>query len=122
MSHVVAKSFTFAASHQLDGLGPDHQCTRLHGHNYEAVIELTGPLDDNGMVFDYGRLRLFADFLAATVDHRHLNDVVPFNPTAELLACWFHDEATRLLDLPAGVTITAVVVSETVRSSAEYRP
>lgn len=123
MTFTIAKKFTFEASHQLDGLGPHHKCARLHGHNYEVDVELSGPLDDAGMVYDYGRLAPFAALLAGRYDHRHLNDVVPFNPTAERLAEQLHHEACAALgDLPEEVRVTAVRVRETPRSEAEYRP
>lgn len=36
----IRKEFHFSASHQLTHLPPDHQCARLHGHNYIVVVEL----------------------------------------------------------------------------------
>lgn len=123
MMFTIAKSYTFSAAHQLDGLGDRHKCAYLHGHNYVVDLELAGPLDDNGMVFDYGRLKPFGDFIDSVLDHKLLNDVVPFNPTAELLAQYLYSEAKRALGaLPAGVTIAAVRVHETDRTVAEHRP
>lgn len=123
MTFTIAKTFELSAGHHLDGLGDTHKCARPHGHNYQVDIELTGPLDANGMVYDYGHLKPFGDFIDNVLDHKNLNDVVPFNPTAEALAWYLHDEAKRALGpLPAGVTITAIRVHETPRTVAEYRP
>lgn len=123
MTFTCTKRFHFAASHQLDGLVEDHQCSRLHGHNYEVELEVAADrLDENGMVFDYGEMAPFGDFLAVKLDHRHLNDLVDFNPTAERLAWWLADQALDLLELPAWAHISAVRVMETPRSVAEYRP
>ena len=36
----ITKEFHFSASHQLSHLPDDHQCARLHGHNYIVVVEL----------------------------------------------------------------------------------
>lgn len=36
----ITKEFHFSASHQLCRLPVDHQCARLHGHNYIVVVEL----------------------------------------------------------------------------------
>lgn len=36
----ITKEFHFSASHQLTGLPEDHQCARLHGHNYIVEVEL----------------------------------------------------------------------------------
>ena len=41
--YTIAKQFTFSASHQLDHLPEDHQCARLHGHNYVVEIVLSAP-------------------------------------------------------------------------------
>lgn len=125
MPYRIAKAFTFAASHQLSGLPGGHKCTRLHGHNYRVELELTGPPDEAGFVFDYGKLEPFDVWLKATVEHRHLNDVLrDTNPTAEHLALWFHVVASGLLRayLPPGVVLSAVRVHETDKTTAEFRP
>ena len=62
------------------------------------------------------------DFLDATLDHRHLNEVVPGEPTAEHLARWIHDQLLDLLPAAVGARLAAVRVHETSRTWAEYRP
>ncbi|RWP82168.1 MAG: 6-carboxytetrahydropterin synthase QueD, partial [Mesorhizobium sp.] len=37
----ISKEFHFSASHQLTSLPPNHQCARLHGHNYVVVVQLS---------------------------------------------------------------------------------
>ena len=37
----ITKEFHFSASHQLTALPAEHQCARLHGHNYIVVVELS---------------------------------------------------------------------------------
>ncbi|MEE2037109.1 6-carboxytetrahydropterin synthase QueD [Nocardiopsis sp. CT-R113] len=116
----ISKQFTFSASHRLDGLGPDHKCGRLHGHNYVVELTLsvgTDALSEVGFVRDYGDLKDFSRWLDAELDHRHLNDIVSFNPTAENLCRWLFERwASRYPEL------SAVRVSETVKTWAEYRP
>jgi 6-pyruvoyltetrahydropterin/6-carboxytetrahydropterin synthase len=121
MSYEITKSFKFSASHQLAGLPEGHRCGRLHGHNYEVDLTLAGLPDDAGMVFDYGRLQPFDDLLADRYEHRHLNDVVVGNPTAERLAFLLYHDAIGELRLPAGVTVAAVAVHETPRTTAVFR-
>lgn len=107
----ISKTFTFSASHTLAGLADGHPCSRLHGHNYVVTVELSGPLDAAGMVLDYGELSILGQWLDDTFDHRHLNDVLPTNPTAENLA-------VHILEwLPFEQTV-AVTVSETPRTTA----
>jgi 6-pyruvoyltetrahydropterin/6-carboxytetrahydropterin synthase len=123
VTYTIAKRFTFAASHVLHGLAEGHKCGRLHGHNYDVVVELQADtLGSTGFVMDYGDLDAFAELLVEVYDHRHLNDVVDGQPSAERLARQLYDEAASVLDLPLGATLAAVQVFETPRTMAEYRP
>lgn len=119
----ISKTFEFSASHRLDGLPADHQCARLHGHNYVVRVALTSPdLDDTGFVLDYGRLSLIKTLIDSTLDHRHLNDVLPpevGNPTAEHMARWLASRVRDLVDVPQGARIT-VAISETPKTWAEW--
>src|SRR5918998_2936129 len=88
----IAKRFSFSASHVLTAVPEDHKCRRLHGHNYEVeVVCGTDELDQRGMVVDYYDLDPVRRFIDATVDHRHLNDVLDGEPTAERLAWWLYE-------------------------------
>lgn len=63
-------SFVFSAGHFITFDGDN--CERLHGHNYRASVEVTGPLDENQYVFDFIALRdIFASIIAG-LDHRML--------------------------------------------------
>ena len=116
----ITKDFAFSASHTLQHLPPDHQCARLHGHNYLVRIELESEmLDSIGFVLDYGALKAFSA-VVDSLDHRHLNDLLPFNPTAEKLARYLHGEAVAIL--PRFVTVSGVGISETPKTWAWYRP
>lgn len=112
------KKFRFSASHQLEGLPADHQCSRLHGHNYVIEVELSSPdLDETGFVRDFGDLAFVKDFIDSQWDHRHLNDVVAYNPTAENMARDLYNRCREQWD-----ETSAVRVQETSTSWAEYRP
>lgn len=115
----IAKKFSFAASHVLDGLPDDHPCSRLHGHNYEVELRLRADeVDPVGFVLDYRALDRFKRYLDATLDHRHLNDVYDFNPTAELLASHLFRVAREMFWNDA--IVESVAVSETPKTWAEY--
>jgi 6-pyruvoyltetrahydropterin/6-carboxytetrahydropterin synthase len=118
MTYTIRKRFTFSASHQLEGLPEDHQCSRLHGHNYTVLLELAADeLAEPGFVVDYGDLRPFKQVLDA-LDHRHLNDLMEgVNPTAENLARVLYDIAWARWP-----QVVAVQVCETENTWAEYRP
>ncbi|WOI57720.1 6-pyruvoyl tetrahydropterin synthase family protein [Palleronia sp. LCG004] len=118
MSFRIRKEFHFSASHRLSHLPDDHPCARLHGHNYVVVVELSaeapGP---DGFVRDYRELAAFKDHIDETLDHRHLDDVLDVPSTAENLARHLFDWcAARWPET------SAVAVSETPKTWAEYRP
>lgn len=47
-------------------------CERLHGHNWRVAVEVEGPLDENGYVFDFIALRDTTQKLVLELDHRML--------------------------------------------------
>ena len=115
----ITKQFHFSASHQLKGLPPEHPCARLHGHNYVVEVVLqSGKLNEIGFVRDYTELNLLKKKIDDELDHRHLNDVLGDEcVTAEQLAKWLYDWCkTRWPE------VTAVRISETPKTWAEYRP
>lgn len=119
MTYSIEKDFAFSASHVLEGLPEGHQCGRLHGHNYVVRLRLSGArLLPVGFLYDYGNLAPFKEHLDAAYDHRHLNDFMTGNPTAEHMAHVLGLAAMVLLkDLPNTVHV-ACGVSETPKTWA----
>lgn len=116
----IKKAFAFSAAHQLTHLPEDHQCARMHGHNYivEVVLQCENwELNDVGFVRDYGDLAPIKNWLDKNFDHRNLNNILAFNPTSELFAKFIYD--SWYSDFPQ---LVAVRISETPTSWAEYRP
>ena len=116
--YTISKEYHFSASHILYGLPEDHQCSRLHGHNYVVEVELQSEdLDTNGFVRDYHELDTLKRYIDDKIDHRHLNDVLgKNNTTAEQLAKHFYDWCKERWP-----EVSAVRVNETPKTSAEYR-
>ncbi len=48
------------------------KCERLHGHNYRAVVEVEGVLDDNFYVFDFIALKRLTKEITDELDHHML--------------------------------------------------
>lgn len=115
----ITKHFCFSASHKILGLPKDHPCSRLHGHNYVVEIELESEtLNEVGFVRDYYDFDALQGYIKKAVDHRHLNDVLGDNcVTSEQLAKHFFDWCKEKWP-----EVSAVRVSETDATSAEYRP
>ncbi|XKM41370.1 6-carboxytetrahydropterin synthase QueD [Rhizobium ruizarguesonis] len=115
----ITKEFHLSASHQLDHLPADHQCARLHGHNYIVIVELAAEsLNDDGFVRDYHDLSPLKRYIDETFDHRHLNDVFGHSKvTSEFLARHLYDWCKQRFP-----ETSSVRVSETPKTWAEYRP
>lgn len=118
---IICKEFRFEAAHQLEGLPPGHQCSRMHGHSYRVEVFIRGEVDDVGMVIDFAKLAPFKRFIDTNVDHRLLNDMWP-QPTAERIAEALYIAVAQLVPLPPGVQVDAVRVWETATCWAECRP
>jgi 6-pyruvoyltetrahydropterin/6-carboxytetrahydropterin synthase len=113
----ISKQFEFSAAHVLSGLPAEHQCGRMHGHNYTVEVELQSEgLDTRGFVQDFGELIYIKGWLDDIFDHRTINDVVSFNPTAENLAFYIYEKMQVVFPL-----ISAVTVCETPKTKATYR-
>lgn len=123
MTYTISKEFAFSASHNLGGLPESHQCSRLHGHNYVVKVGLSADaLDETGFVIDYGDLAPIKVLIDSTLDHRHLNDVLDFNPTAENMARWFAVEVRKALGLDTDRrrVEVSVAISETPKTWATF--
>lgn len=112
----------FAASHCLRHF--EGKCEQLHGHNFSVTVVVEGTeLEDKvEILMDFGILKKLTDQAIAPLDHRHLNDVPPFdlqNPSSENIARFVHQTMTPLL-APFPVQLVSVTVCEKPGQCASY--
>lgn len=84
----VKKRIEVSAAHRLE-LSYDSKCTQMHGHNWIIDVYLRADeLNCDGMVMDFTHIKRAVQ---DKFDHKIINEVVDFNPTAENLAKYICD-------------------------------
>jgi 6-pyruvoyltetrahydropterin/6-carboxytetrahydropterin synthase len=87
--YYVKKTMEISAAHRLT-LDYESKCTQLHGHNWLITVYCkSAELNANGMVVDF---TIIKQMIKDRLDHQVLNDVLPYNPTAENIARWICEQ------------------------------
>ena len=106
--YYVRKTIEVSGAHRLE-LPYESKCTQLHGHNWLITVHCRcRELNAEGMVVDFTHVKTL---LRNTLDHRCLNDIFDFNPTAENIARWVCDQIPNCY---------RVDIQESANNSASY--
>lgn len=126
----------FSAAHRLHStsLTPEENqgefgpCQSIHGHNYVLEVVVRGPVDPRtGMVLNLNTLmRVVREEVVDQVDHRFLNEDVPFLRdlpvvTAENLAIAFWNRIAAHEANWGGAKLARVRLLESDANQVEYR-
>ena len=136
----ITKQFKFEMAHALHGY--DGLCKNIHGHSYRLWVTIRGDVRiskghiKDGMVMDFSVLKKIVKpslidkydhslVLNANSPHSEIDlsafekvFLLPYQPTSENLVSDFALEIKR--QLPKGIELYKVVLSETVNSFAEW--
>lgn len=86
----------FSSAHYIPG---HEKCGSIHGHTYKIEVFVVGSELKDGkeqykesMLLEFSKLKEVVSGLVSKFDHKLLNDVVDFIPTAENLAryCYYY--------------------------------
>ncbi|MFB0515478.1 MAG: 6-pyruvoyl tetrahydropterin synthase family protein [Candidatus Neomarinimicrobiota bacterium] len=129
---VVTKKFRFCAAHQYHNpnwpeeknvavFGDDH---RIHGHNYDLEVSLTGSVDPNtGFVADLEAIKsLVQERVVDVLDHAQIDKDIPWfkerQPSSENLVLYIWEQLAPYI--AEGVQLVRVRLYETPTIYAEY--
>jgi 6-pyruvoyltetrahydropterin/6-carboxytetrahydropterin synthase len=114
-------STSFAAAHCLTHYQGD--CENLHGHNWKVEVSVTAKeLDNAGLGIDFKLLKGKTNELLAKLDHKYLNELIPFldiSPSSENIAKYIYQELSILLN-NNNISVTQVTVWESDFACASY--
>ncbi|MCK4686592.1 MAG: 6-carboxytetrahydropterin synthase [Candidatus Lokiarchaeota archaeon] len=100
--YILDLTHTFSAAHQLTN-AYDTKCNdSIHGHNWRTRVVVE--VDDlvNNMVIDFTKIKDIINKL----DHKNLNDILDFEPTAENLSKYLYHKIRVELGRNSKVTVT----------------
>lgn len=107
--YTVIKKLEISASHSLK-LSYESKCEHLHGHNWIITIYCRSrELNQDGMVIDFTHIK---EKINNQLDHKNLNDILPFNTTAENMAKWICDQVPHCFKVEVQESESNVAIYE----------
>jgi len=113
--YVLNLTHSFSAAHQLkDYIG---ECANVHGHTWKVNIKIETDTLVKDMVIDFKVLKKAID---ERFDHKFINEMVNYNPTAENISKDIYDIVDHLVNQDREVRKIAVTVWESDKAKITY--
>jgi 6-pyruvoyltetrahydropterin/6-carboxytetrahydropterin synthase len=106
-SFELSQEFYFEAAHTLERNYETLGSLRIHGHTYESIIGVSGPLDSKtGMIVDLAFLRKEINRVRTLLDHQFLDEITDLGPaTLENLCLFIEKNLTKSLPQLSYITV-----------------
>lgn len=106
--YYISKNFELSCAHKVEMSDPALS-EEIHGHNYNVTVYCkSAELNADGMVEDF---RIIKNRIHKVLDHKYLNDVIPYTTTSENIARWIAEQIPHCYK---------VRVEETAKNVAVY--
>lgn len=87
----VFKDFRLYCAHSVQSFGPEHKCSRVHGHCYRVRVEVQSKMHPRTCIaISFDDIETAWLKVAGHLDHSNLNDTFGPNATTEVLAEYLH--------------------------------
>ncbi len=101
----------FSSAHFLEYY--EGKCEKMHGHTFEIEVHFKGEkLDRSGIAIDFTKLKIFLKEILP--DHKVLNEIYDFSPSAENLSEYFFKK------IKEKYPVIKVIVWESENAAASY--
>ena len=114
----------FSAAHELKNyIG---ECANLHGHTYKLQVTLKTNVLQKDMVIDFKVLKkILINTIDKKFDHKYINKIVDYNPTAENMAKDIYYMLKKKVALVSKVELwegdnSSVIYSEEIESKLDF--
>jgi 6-pyruvoyltetrahydropterin/6-carboxytetrahydropterin synthase len=91
--YILKLKTNFSAAHQLTNAYDEKCNASIHGHDWKVLVEIKTEKLINNMVIDFKKIKEIINEL----DHKNLNEVLDFEPTAELITKYIYDKLVDFL-------------------------
>lgn len=105
-SVAVFKTFRLYCAHSITAFGPDHKCSKKHGHTYRVRVEAHQAVDSDTLIaIPFEKIEQAWREVGEPLDHTDLNEKFGHNPTTEVVAMYLQGQMSIRLGCDCTVEV-----------------